>query len=317
MMKQILLPLLVFLLLSSGCGCSQPELSLHNLFEQADSSPPVFLSANMQSQHTATLSFNESIAENSVTLWCEQNSVASFTVIDKTLTLNLAKPMQMGTSLPLEGRVEDIRGNSLQFSIELWAKNTHPATVLINEFTTKGSETNPDRVELVVTSRGNLAGLTLYAGVADDWSDRFVFPDRWVERGTYVVVAFSKGEHEAAWYTSALQAGLGSNNGCLSVAMSPEWASPLLDAVMWGNMSTSTFEGFGSASLLSQAQILFQNGQWNSASSEKSIDSNTGTATRSFCRDRLIDTNSSDDWYVCATRQATFGSKNSELRYTP
>ena len=317
MMKQLLIPILAFLLLCSGCGCSQPELVLYNLFEQADNSPPVFLSATMQSQHTAILSFNERIDEKSVALWCEQNSVATITVMDKTLTLNLAKPLQMGSSLPLEGRVEDIRGNSLQFSIELWAKNTHPATVLINEFTTKGSETNPDRVELVVTSRGNLAGLTLYAGVADDWSDRFVFPDRWVERGTYVVVAFSKGEHEATWYTSALQAGLGSNNGCLSVAMSPEWTSPLLDAVMWGNMSTSTFEGFGSASLLSQAQILFQSGHWNSASSDKSIDSNTSTATRSFCRNRLIDTNSSDDWYICATRQATFGSQNSEQRYTP
>lgn len=317
MTKYLLIPLLFLTLLCNSCGCSQPEISLYNLFDQVDSSPPVFLSATMLNQNTATLSFNESIDEDSVSLWCEQNSVVSFTVMDKTLTLSLGKPLSLASSLALEGRVEDIRGNSVQFGIVLWAKNNNPATVLINEFTTKGSETNPDRVELVVTSRGNLAGLTLYAGVVDDWTDRFVFPDRWVERGTYIVVSFSKGEQDVAWYTSEQQAGLSSNNGCLSIAMSPEWTSPVLDAVVWGNMSTSTFEGFGSASLLAQVNSLFQSGQWNSKESNKAVDSNASTATRSFCRDRLTDSNSSDDWYVCATRKATFGSLNATDRYIP
>ena len=316
-MKQLLIPLVIFLLLCTGCGCRQPELSLYNIFEQVDSSPPVFLAATMINQYNAALTFNEPIANDSVSMRCEQNTVTSTTVSDTTLTLSLSKPLKLGGLLALEGRVEDLRGNSLHFTTELWAKNTNPAHVLINEFTTKGSETNPDRVELLVTSRGNLAGLTLYAGVPEDWSDRFVFPDRWVERGTYLVVAFAEGDYSAASYPSALQAGLGSNNGCLSVAQSPEWESPLIDAVVWGNMSTTTFEGFGSASLLSQVNHLFGCGHWNSNESKHAIDSNAGTATRSFCRDQLVDTNKSGDWYVCATKKATFGSLNSLEKHVP
>ncbi len=317
MTKYLLFPLLVLSLLGSSCGCSQAEYSLYDLFEETDSTPPVFVCAAMLSQQTASLDFNERIDETSIAIWCEENQVVSTSVVDKTLIVQFAKPLAVGTPLELEARVEDIRGNSLQVALELWAMNSSPASVLINEFTTKGSETNPDRVELVVIGRGNLAGITLYAGVADDWSDRFVFPDRWVERGTHLVVSFAKGVQDASDYVSAFQAGLGSNNGCLSVALNPQWASPLLDAVVWGNMSTSTFEGFGSASLLSQVKQLYQAGHWNSENSRHAIDSNTGTATRSFCRDRLTDTNSSDDWYVCATKQATFGSQNSDLRHTP
>jgi len=316
-MKQLLIPLVSFLLLCTGCGCRQPELCLYNLFEQVDSSPPVFLAATMINQYNATLTFNEPIGCDSASLHCGQNTITNTIVSDTSLTLSLAKPLKMGESLALEGRVEDLRGNSLQFTTELWAKNSNPAQVLINEFTTKGSETNPDRVELLVTGRGNLAGLTLYAGVPEDWSDRLVLPDRWVERGTYLVVVFGKGDYDATNYPSALQTGLGSNNGCLSIAQSPEWESPLIDAVVWGNMSTTTFEGFGSASLLSQVNHIYGCGHWNSKESKHVIDSNTSTATRSLCRDRLIDTNTSGDWYVCATKNATFGSLNSQEKHIP
>lgn len=316
-MKQLLVPALAFLLVCTGCGCKQPEYSISNLFAQVDSTPPVFLTAEMVSQVTAKLIFDEPIDSDSVLLRCEGNTITTTSVADKTLTMNLAKVLPLGSSIPLEGRVEDLRGNSLLFTIELWAKNSNPATVLINEFTTKGSETNPDRVELLVTSRGNLAGLTLYAGLSSDWTDRFVLPDRFVERGTYIVVAFGKDEGSQASSASYLQAGLGANNGCLSVAQSPEWESPLIDAVVWGNMSTTTFEGFGSASLFSQVKQLAASGHWNGSKSAQSIDSNASTATRSFCRNQAQDTNSSADWYVCATKQATFGSQNSQQRYAP
>ena len=62
---------------------------------------------------------------------------------------------------------------------------------------------------------------------------------------------------------------------------------------------------------------LVQRNQWNSAKSEGSIDSTDSTATRSFCRDKGKDTNSKEDWYICATKEASFGSVNSKKRHTP
>ena len=68
--------------------------------------------------------------------------------------------MLPGKKTELKGRVNDWIGNSLTFTLGLWGYNPNLPTLLINEFTTKGSGNNPDRVELLVL-KGNLAGITL------------------------------------------------------------------------------------------------------------------------------------------------------------
>ena len=45
------------------------------------------------------------------------------------------------------------------------------------------------------------------------------------------------------------------------------------------------------------------------------IDISKATATRSANRNGFIDTNSANDWYVCATGNASFGVKNSTNRH--
>lgn len=315
-MKYATALILALALLFSGCGCRQGEEVVNALLEGRDSTPPVLLSWEMTSATTARLSFDEPVVITSSDFSVAGRAIIDSSVSMGSVTLTLAEPLDLGTSACLEGRVEDLARNSLRFSITLWAKNPNPATLLINEFTTKGTEANPDRVELVATSRGNLAGVTLYAGTAAHYSDRIIFPDRWVERGTYIVVRFQSGD-DGGEYTSENLSGLGSNNGALSLALSPEWESPIIDAVVWGNLVTTTFEGFGSQALQNQVATLFEAGQWVSSSSADSIDSTSSTATRSFCRDRLIDTNSNSDWYICDTRQASFGARNSEKRFVP
>jgi hypothetical protein len=269
----------------------------------------------MADPQTIRITFDESVRMTTTPFSITDNRIVTQTVTKSTLTLVLERPMALATSDTLEGRIEDLSGNSRHFSIEIWAKNPTPAMLLINEFTTKGTTTNPDRVELVVTARGNLAGLTLYVGTAHSYSDRIVFADQWVERGKYLVVRFKESDSDTSEYHSQELTGLGTNNGCLSLALTPEWESPVIDAVVWGNMSTTTFEGFGSAALLAQVNYLFEKEQWYSTKSGDSIDSTTSTATRSFCRYRFSDTNSAEDWYICDTREASFGGINSEKRY--
>lgn len=316
-MKHQLLCSLIMLILLVGCGCEQSPASLHNLFTQTDSTPPKLLQYEAISSKVVLLTFDEPLDDSSVSIVCNTREPSSVSISSETLTICLEEELVLGQGVPLQGRVSDMRGNSLRFSLTLWARNQNPPTLLINEFTTKGSETNPDRVELLVTSRGNLAGITLYAGRDGVYSDRYIFADRMVERGAYLVVHFSKGTQEENVLASELQAGLGSNNGCLSLARSPEWESPLLDAVVWGNHTTTTHDGFGSEDLATNVSFLAQCNQWNSLKSEGSIDSTQSTATRSFCREGGKDTNSKEDWYICATKEATFGSENSDKRHTP
>ena len=226
MKHQILCPLIILLLLVS-CGCEQSPASLHNLFSQTDSTPPKLLHYEAISSKVVLLTFDEPLDDNSVSMQCNTKEPSSVSVSSETVTICLEEELVLGQGVPLQGRVSDTRGNSLRFSLTLWARNQNPPTLLINEFTTKGSETNPDRVELLVTSRGNLAGITLYAGRDGEYSDRYIFPDRMVE-GSHLVGVFSKSS-----------AGASSQASCNSLIpqmaahspRSPEWESPLLDAV--------------------------------------------------------------------------------------
>ncbi len=315
-MKYCTLVLLAILLITAGSGCRQADEVINVLSQKRDSTPPTLISWQMKSPSTATLTFSEPVVIKGSDFSIETIGITSATVSMTTVTITMAEAIALGKCVRLYGRVEDLSRNSLRFAITLWAKNPQPARLLINEFTTKGTEVNPDRVELVVLERGNLAGITLYAGSPASYSDRLIFEDRWAERGTYVVVRFQDGQ-DGGEFESEQLAGLSSNNGALSVALTPEWSSPIMDAVVWGNRVTTTYEGFGSEALLTQVGQLAEAGQWSSNKSGDSIDSSLSTATRSFCRDRLIDTNSERDWYICDTRQASFGGPNSEKRYSP
>lgn len=306
---------IIILTISLIISCNLSDEEVCHLFDQVDCRPPVLTNIETLGAQTVLLTFNEPIDGNFVSLTCLQNSIRSSMVHNQQVTLALNNPIALSEAQTIEGSVRDIRGNSTYFSIKVWAKNENIPTLLINEFTTKGNETHPDRVELVATSRGNIAGVTLYAGTKDAWTDRIILPDRWVERGTYLVINFSEGTLEDGNLKSELQTGLGSNNGCLSLAKNPHYSSTLLDAVVWGNHSTSTHEGFGSKALKDSVNSLYQQGHWESNSCNGSIDSTNSTATRSFCRDSLRDTNSHSEWYICATKAATFGYANSTLRH--
>ncbi|MGH0052450.1 MAG: hypothetical protein ACQ5SW_03540 [Sphaerochaetaceae bacterium] len=314
-MKYIVLGILLTIQLCISCGCDQQGPSVIDLFGAVDYTPPTLLKITSLDRYTALLTFSEPISEDMLYLAADGNIIQKWEVNKTSLIITFGESMALREGMPLDGRVEDLRGNSSSFSVLLWAKNPNPPSLLINEFTTKGSENNPDRVELLVISRGNLGGITLYAGTEQAYSDRCIFPEIWVERGTYIVIVFSKGTiSEKAYYAEKCE-GLSGNNGCLTLALAPQWDAELLDAVVWGNQTTQTHEGFGSKTLMEQVQRIAEKGHWNSNVADLSINSTYSTATRSMCRESQKDTNSMDDWYVCAARNASFGKKNSEEHY--
>jgi hypothetical protein len=211
-MKYLIFAIVVLQLVVIGCGCRQADSMIFALFDERDSTPPQLLGWEMTSIESGYLKFSEAIDLATISLRPEENRMISISVHGERVLFTLAHPIDLGQSIPLAGRVQDLSGNSMRFSIFLWAKNPTPATLLINEFTTKGTEANPDRVELVVTGRGNLAGLTLYAGTPSQYSDRYIFGDTWVEHGTFLVVRLQASESDATPQVSELEAGLSANN---------------------------------------------------------------------------------------------------------
>lgn len=308
--------MLLLLLLTTGCGCNQQGPEITNLFAQKDSTPPKLLSAKAIDTATIAVKFSEALRSKSVKLAVNGVQNTNYLCTRDTLMLYLTSPMEIASSTRLEGRVEDLWGNSTHFSVEVWAHNPNRAGILINEFSTKGSGNNPDRVELRITKAGNLAGLTVANGVGPFAKDRCILGDRQVFAGDFIVIAFQEGG-PVTGYQSEQLGGLGSNNGCITVTESPDWESPILDAVLYSNKTTTTFSGFGSSETEEGALALHQGRQWDSPLAEKAIDSTNSTATRTICRTNYSDTNSEQDWYVCDTKGASFGGENSASHFQP
>ncbi len=306
--------ILMLLLLTTGCGCNQEGPKITDLFAQQDSTPPKLLSAKAIDTASITVKFTEELQSKSIMLKVNGVRNTNYLCVRDTLMLYLPSPMEIATSTRLEGRVEDQWGNSTRFSVEVWAHNPNRAGILINEFSTKGSANNPDRVELRITKAGNLAGITVSNGVGSYIKDRCILGDTQVFAGDFVVIAFQQGETEMP-NTSEYLGGLGSNNGSITVTESPDWESPVLDAVLYSNRTTTTYSGFGSKETEACALLLYQGRQWDSQLAEKAIDSTNSTATRTLCRYNYSDTNSEQDWYVCDTREASFGGENSTIPY--
>lgn len=291
-------------------GCTEHPPSLLNIFAQRDSSPPVLLDMEMTAPAEACLRFDECIMIKKDAFTIEDNEIIDVSVWDEQLTITFKKPLILGVFSTLEGRVQDLAGNSMRFSIRLWAKNTRIPSLLINEFTTKGSENHPDRVELAVLKGGNLAGVTIKTV-----NDSHTFGDHQVASGDYVVVAFSKGAVEAGSFLSKEQNGLSSNNGYICVHATPEWNAEVLDCVLYSTKEATTHNGFGSKEVAQMAEELTQGLHWNGSMAKDAIDISKATATRSANRNGFIDTNSANDWYICATGNASFGVKNSTNRH--
>ena len=309
-MKYISLILLSTLALLAVISCSDPSTVVFNPFTGRDSTPPTLLSIAMRTSIEAVLTFDENVIIKAEAFSVEDNKIQSVSVWDNEVVITFSKPLVFGVATPLNGRVQDFGGNSMRFTIHLWAKNEHIPSLIINEFSTKGSENHPDRVELYAQGSGNLAGVRI-EGV----NDSFIFGDYPVKAGQYIVVVFSKGTLQEGAFVSINQAGLATNNGYICLYTSPEWDATLIDCVIYSTMEAVTHNGFGSKAVAEKAQELFLAGHWSGALGSDAIDISKATATRSVNRSLLGDTNSAVDWYICATSNASFGSVNSTSRF--
>ncbi len=104
-----------------------------DLLGSVDSTPPTLLKISSLDYFSALLVFDEPIDENTVRLQAKGNGIASKQVKKTSLHIVFKDAMSLGVGgLPLEGRVEDLRGNSVSFSLLLWAKK-HQSSLSLNQ----------------------------------------------------------------------------------------------------------------------------------------------------------------------------------------
>lgn len=306
-----------------------------------DLAPPEIVSWEAVSEEEILISFTEEVNASPDDFFLPEGKVlSSLTVGGVDLRLTISPPSSPGEPLPLEGRVRDRAGNSLTFFLVVYGYNERLPEVLINEFTTQGSSSHPDCVELYLLTEGNIGGLVFYEGTDTDWDQMFIFPPLELPEGSFVILhtkpdgipeernettdpaaSGGKDSHPSAWdFWLPEGKGLSGNNGVLTLYSRP--GGRLLDAVVYSTGTSEKYEGFAQKKVLDRVREVEELGGWKGTSSPLTpgdcIDPDPSTATRSICRSSAPrDTDTKDDWHIVPTGGASFGGPNSDEVYTP
>ena len=311
-----LLGLLAFavLILALAIACAQPEdeLALVNVFLDKDSKPPVLLAVNSIASSIVRLDFDEQVK-----VYGKSFSPFSARADGKSVYVTLNSSLKGGTRSQLTGRVQDFYGNTTGLELSVWGYNPDLPKVVINEFVSKGTDDNPDRVELLMLTSGNLAGMSLYSGIPDNYDAIYVFQDIVVNKGDLVVVAFVDEESEQdsskADYFCVSEKRLPNDNGVLVLSSSPSAGAQLLDVVVYSKYRDGE-EYFGTNASKEKVAWARANGTWDGPA----IDSTNSTSKRSMARILgCDDTDTLTDWYIAnyARKEDGFGKINDAKAY--
>lgn len=303
MSKFFLIPLILFSLCFYSCSDYSVQSKLINALTLSDSNPPVLLEVITESEESVRLVFNEEV---------QIFGSPDFNYFEDgtSILVTLSSSLEPGRSGTVSARVIDSAGNSSSFKVTVWGFNDNPASVLINEFTTRGST---DKVELKVLSSGSLAGYTIYAGTPVNYDSMFIFPDINVAKGDFVVLYWSEeypgGPLPSISFLSGSNDNPTSNNGAIVLTKSPAQGSEVIDAVLYSSFESSQYGGWGTKSAYERASWVMKE-NW----SGEAVNCSTSTATRSISR-ISGDTDTSSDWYITVTSGATFGAANTSEAY--
>lgn len=341
LMAVLFLLLLSALILVLVIACAQPEdnLSLINFFLDKDNKPPVLLAVNSVASSIIRLEFDEQVK-----VYGKSFSPFVARADGKSVYVTLNSSLKGGEKSTLSGRVQDFYGNTTGLEVSVWGFNPNIPKLLINEFTTKGTDDNPDRVELFAMSSGNLGGIALYSGIPNDYDAMYVFQDIVVKKGDFIVVAFVDEEYELdstnntkANYFCSSEKRLSNDNGILVLASSPSPGAQILDVVVYSKYRDGQ-EYFGTNTQKERVQWALSNQSWKG----QAIDSSKSTSKRSIARIPVfptsssgsssslssasssalssavpIDTDSLDDWFIAnyPRKEDGFGKVNTADRY--
>ncbi len=315
-MKKMKILYLIIIIICIGASCESRILKSFDLIMAIDSIPPKLEYIESPSPYCVKIIFNETLnSRDKIKLNFDGVDVSNYSVKSNTVTYFLKDPLECGIKYLIKIKVEDLNRNSTYIESFVYTKNNNRANVLISEVSTKGTAKNCDKVELIVTKSGSLASIVVSDGFNDNFEDRCVLPDIYVNEGEYIVISFKEEEEDC--FISENKKGLSSNNGCILILDTPSYNSNVIDCLVYSNKISENSEGFANEKTLSIAKTLVSIGMWENTFplALGAVDSTNETSTRTI--NRLLkdnsyfqDTNTYEDFYITVTSGDSFGSKN-------
>ncbi len=325
----------IILLFISGCDNYDKIIQDH-----LDITPPSLSSIKVIGVNSLTIESNEKILLKHESYISREDIVIKDILYEENLiTINFDNSLIPGKQYRSEFRIEDKNGNSLSFITNFYGYNPIKPKIIINEFITKGSKTNPNKIELYVKKGGNLAGLTLFNGTKNNYDSIYIFPSIDVVTGEYIVIRTISDNYPEPFieildlninHDKKFIEGirdlridnfkLSGTNGVISLYSDPY--GDIIDAVIYSknhNDDTKRYRNFGLSKTLSRVDEISSENAWigdyETLFPDDVIYSGSSTSTRSLNRLKFRDNDTNDDWITVQTREASFGFNNSENEY--
>ena len=319
-MKKLILSVVTFLSLIA-CHSEEP-INVFNLFADRDRDLPSLVSMKSSDTRTVTLLFSEEVRVRKAS--CDGETPSVTMTMPDTVKLDFSSPLPVGSVKELYIVVSDKTGNTSSFLLSVSGRNDRIPVLKITEFSTKGTETQPDRIELQAYSTGSTEGVYIADGSKGNENHGFILPQIEMKRGDYLVIWWDRSPDRQSYTNKSgrtvynieagAKKGLATNNGALVIYDTKSGDGEVLDCVIYTDGESTTYSGFGSASVEKTYNALSASFDWLGPA----FNSKTTTSTRTVNRfNGSDDTNRADDFYVCTTRGISFGESNTEAVYVP
>lgn len=301
-MKRIFLFLFIVLFLSS-CTPSTEGIISHLSY---DTSLPILLEYKQLDNSHYSLTFNENV-EILETLYDKKNIYSG--VVSSSFVITFPTPLKAGDEKELFITVKKDNGNTLRCVFKLYGRNENIPRMLINELSIKGTDTSPDRIELLVLEDGNTMGISIRDNIDENG---YILPSIDVKSGDLIVISWNKttskehtekleNENTAYFLNSNMGNTLISTSG--GIVLSEYLDGKIIDAVIYSTNS----DDFSNEKAEKIASYIYENQEWDGVP----LDSTNVTSSRVFARfPTEVDENCKEDWFITAARKSTFGEYN-------
>ena len=305
-MKKITLLLLLFLLFIS---CTQSEGVIEDITQSLSKTPPSLLSWSLVDNQSFSISFSETVEIKEMT-------IKGMTILKEELgssfSLSLPFTLNPGEKEGVMISIVDMNGNKERIYLTIRGKNYNIPLLLINEVSTKGTQSNPDRIELYVLTEGDIAGVT----ISDD-KFSFSFPSLKVNEGDIILIHWDRKTTKNSYERNRGKMTYIFNANSPSTLSGPEGAivlrkeekGEIIDAFFYSEKGEEALKE-GEKNKLYLEAISKEN--WEG----EAFDSTQTTSSRVIARlPGGVDTDSSDDFFITAARRSTFGEENEYVPY--
>lgn len=318
-MKLFILLLLTSLLCTACPTDSLPDIL--DIFKDTDRILPELSEYEIADRERIRLTFSEAVVINTAEI---DGHTAEYVMNDSySFTVRSPFPLSLSEESELFLIVSDERGNTASFILPVAGRNNDIPRLLINEFSSRGSDSQPERIELLVMEDGNIEGVYAADGTKGNEVFGFTLPSIEVRRGDLIVIYWNiKPKLESFTNRSgtttyniyaAATSGLPDNNGVFVIYNSKTGKADVLDALIYSDFNSSTYSGFGSARVEAAAEELMADFSWFG----QAFNCRSCTTTRSINRNLSgQDTDRAADFFICETRGQSFGEYNRSGEYT-